>query len=96
MRLTKKQIQHIALLARLEIAEDDFELYLKELSPVINYFEELKEVNTDNIEPTAQVTGIFNALRDDEVEECDEPIKTNALNQATEIKDGQIKVKKVL
>jgi len=75
--LTAAQVRHIAKLARLEISDDEVEKYAKELSAILDYVEKLKEVKTDGVEPTAQVTGQANVLREDAIE--DKGITTDAL-----------------
>lgn len=67
MPLSPAQVRHIAKLARLEISDAEVEKYVRELSSILDYIEKLKEVNTDGVEPTAQVTGLANAFRDDVV-----------------------------
>ena len=65
--LTKDQVLHIAKLARLTLAENEVEKMAKELSSILTYIDMLGEVNTDGIEPIAQITNLQNALRDDVV-----------------------------
>ena len=65
--LTKEQVLHIAKLARLTLKSEEVDTMTKELSSILNYIEVLSEVDTNDIEPTAQVTGLTNALRDDVV-----------------------------
>jgi len=96
MKLSKQQIQHIANLARLDLSEKELETYGSQLSDVLNYINQLQEVDVTNIEPTAQVTGLENVLRQDEVEEWNEKEVQAALEQAPELEDGQVKVKRVL
>lgn len=66
-KLTADQVRHIAKLARLTIGDDEVEKYANELSKILEYIEMLREVKTEGVEPTAQVTGQSNALREDEV-----------------------------
>jgi aspartyl-tRNA(Asn)/glutamyl-tRNA(Gln) amidotransferase subunit C len=94
--LTKKDIQHIANLARLELSEEELKLYGEQLSAILGYINQLQEVDTTDVEPTAQVTGLENAWREDRVEAWAQDEIQTSLNQAPEIKGGQIKVKKVL
>jgi len=96
MSLTTKQIQHIANLARLNIEESEMDEYSKKLSPIIDYIGQLQEVDITDIEPTAQVTGLENIMREDLVNNCDEEIKNAVLKQSAEIEDDQIKVKRIL
>ena len=96
MKLTKEEIKHIADLARLELTEAELKKYGSQLSDVLNYIDQLKEVDTTDIEPTAQITGLENALREDEKEGWSERETEEALRQAPELESGQIKVKRVL
>ncbi|MEI8230351.1 MAG: Asp-tRNA(Asn)/Glu-tRNA(Gln) amidotransferase subunit GatC [Candidatus Peregrinibacteria bacterium] len=65
MPLSPAQVRHIAKLARLEISDAEVEKYSRELSSILSYIEKLKEVDTTGVEPTAQVTGLTNAFRED-------------------------------
>jgi len=96
MKLKREQIDHIAKLARLELTEAELKKYGSQLSDVLNYIDQLKEVDTTDIEPTAQITGLENALREDEKEGWSERETEEALRQAPELESGQIKVKRVL
>jgi len=96
MKLTKEEIKHIADLARLELTEAELKKYGSQLSAVLNYVDQLKEVDTTDVEPTAQITGLENALREDEKEGWSERETEEALRQAPELESGQIKVKRVL
>jgi aspartyl-tRNA(Asn)/glutamyl-tRNA(Gln) amidotransferase subunit C len=96
MKLTKKDIQHIANLARLELTERELKLYGSQLSDILSYINQLQEVDTIDIEPTAQVTGLENVFREDEFKDWDEKEKEAALKQAPELMNGQVKVKRVL
>ena len=49
---TKKQVKHIAKLARLGLTQKEIEKMQKNLSLILNYFKILEEINTENIEPT--------------------------------------------
>ena len=60
-------IRHIAKLARLKIEEHEIEKATKELSAILEYVNVLNELDTSSVEPTAQITGITNVLRKDEV-----------------------------
>ena len=96
MDLTKEQIKHIAELARLQLTEKELEIYGNQLSRVLGFIDQLQEVDTDDVEPTSQVTGLENVLREDTAREWDKKESKEALEQAPEIKNGQVKVKRVL
>ena len=96
MKLTKQEIQHIADLARLELTNEELEKYGSQLSGVLNYIDELKEVDTANVAPTAQVTGLENIMRADEVEAWPQDEVEMALGQAPEREGRLVKVRRVL
>lgn len=66
-QLTKEQIAHIAKLARLQLTPEEMEKMSGELTSILKWMDVLNEVNTDTVEPTAQVTGLTNSFRDDVV-----------------------------
>lgn len=96
MKLTKQQVEHVAKLARLGLSEKEVEKFQTQLSGILDYVEQLNEVNTEGVEPTAQVTGLLNVTREDKV-------KTHALAKPEKllacsslpIERNQIKVKNV-
>lgn len=96
MNLSKDQIQHIANLARLELSEEELDTYGNQLTEVLNYIEQLREVDTAGVEPMAHVTGAENVLREDEVNEWDEREREEALRQAPELEEREVKVRRVL
>ena len=96
MKLEKKDIKHIADLARIELNDKEIQKYGNQLSAILDYIDQLSEVNTDNIEPTAQVTGLVNVSREDEAKDWDSVERKMALEEAPELEGGQVKVKKVL
>lgn len=63
--LTPLQVRHIAKLARLQLTDGEVEKFSRELTSILQYVDVLQEVDTKNVEPTAQVTGQTNVLRDD-------------------------------
>lgn len=89
-------IKHIAKLARLELSDEELKLYGEQLSHVLDYIDQLKEVDTAGVEPTAQVTGLKDILRNDDIKEWNRGQVEQALKQAPEIENKQIKVKRVL
>ena len=67
--LTADDVRHIAKLARLTLSTEDVPRLTKELSSILSHIDMLSELDTSTVEPTAQVTGLTNALRDDVVKE---------------------------
>ena len=65
MNVTKKEVEHVAKLARLGLTEEEKELFTKQLSDILALADSLKKVNTDNIEPTSHAIPMKNVLRED-------------------------------
>lgn len=96
MQLSKDEIQHIAKLARLELSDEELEKYGNQLSNVLKYVEQLQEVDVDRIEPTAQVTGLFNVFRKDEIIDWDKSEIDAALKDSPESDERFVKTKRIL
>jgi aspartyl-tRNA(Asn)/glutamyl-tRNA(Gln) amidotransferase subunit C len=90
-KLTKKEIEHIALLSRLELTESEKELYANQLSSVLEYVEELGKIDTENVQATANIAGLVNVLREDKI--VDSPITHEDIKKnAPEFKGGSFVV----
>ena len=66
MPLTPEEVRHIARLARVGLSEDDLALFQDQLSQILDYFQRLQEVDTENVPPTAHTLAMHNVMRDDE------------------------------
>lgn len=64
--LTPAEVERIALLARLELTEDEKSRYAGQLSAVLDYAAALMSVNVDDIPPTASVLDVVNVMRADD------------------------------
>jgi len=69
MKLSREEVQHIALLARLGLSETEVEKFKLQLSDILENFEILKQADTSNLPPTAQSIALQNVLRPDEAKE---------------------------
>lgn len=67
MKLSAEEVSHIAVLARLRLSEEEKEKYRGQLSGILDYVEKLSAVDTENVEPTTQVTGLTNVMREDNI-----------------------------
>lgn len=92
---SNEEIQHIAQLARLGLREGEAERFARQLSDILGYVKQLEEVDTDNVEPTSQVTGLENVSRKDTVERFCEKGELLACTELPIEKD-QIRVKPVI
>ena len=89
-RISEEQVKHVAHLARLAITEEEAQMLTDQLDKIITYAEQLNELNTDNVEPTAHVLEIKNVMREDRAKEG--LPREEILKNAPEHQDGQIKV----
>lgn len=64
-QFTKDQVLKLAELANLQLSDSEVERYQKELSAILEYFERLNEVDISGLEPTYQVSGLVNVMRED-------------------------------
>ena len=71
MQLSKDEVLHIAKLARIALTKEEVDKFQKQLSSIVDFISELKQVNVEGVEPTAQVTGLVNVVRGDFEEKCD-------------------------
>ena len=65
MKLSREEVKHIALLARLGLSEDEVEKFRIQLSNILENFDILKQVDTTDLPPTAQSITLQNVLRPD-------------------------------
>ena len=63
--ITKEQVEHVARLARLALTEEEKELYTKQLSEILDYIDQLNEVDTKGVEPMTQPIPTVNVMRED-------------------------------
>lgn len=66
MSLTKDQVKKVAKLANLPLTSEEEEKYSEQLSKILDYIEQLNQVDTKNVEPTFNVTGLDSVMREDE------------------------------
>ena len=67
MKLSRDEVLHIALLARLGLDESEVDKFREQLSNILENFEILQQVDTTDISPTAQAIPLHSVFRDDEV-----------------------------
>ena len=67
MKLSREEVLHIALLARLGLTETEVNRLSEQLSNILENFEVLQQVDTTDIPPTAQSIPLQNVMRRDEV-----------------------------
>ncbi|HYL81574.1 MAG TPA: Asp-tRNA(Asn)/Glu-tRNA(Gln) amidotransferase subunit GatC [Candidatus Acidoferrum sp.] len=66
-KITRKEVEHVARLARLELAEEEKEQMTAQLDSILEYIEKLNELDTAQVEPTTTVIPMVSVMRDDVV-----------------------------
>jgi aspartyl-tRNA(Asn)/glutamyl-tRNA(Gln) amidotransferase subunit C len=69
MSISRQDIEKVALLARLQLTDDELSKMTDELAQIVGYVDQLGEVDTDGVEPMAHAIEIANVFRDDVVAE---------------------------
>lgn len=67
--ITRKDVEHVALLGRLELSEEEIEVYTKQLGRILEYASVLNELDTEDVPPIAHVLPLQNVFREDAVGE---------------------------
>ena len=94
MTLTLKEVEHIALLARLELSQEEKERYQQQLSAILDHVAQLQELDTSKIKVTSVVQPPAARLRDDRAVKG---LSTEqALQNAPAAEDDQFRVPPVL
>jgi len=65
MPLSREEVQHLALLVRLGLSEEEMETFRHQLSQVLDHFRVLQELDTEDVPPTSHVLPLTNVMRDD-------------------------------
>lgn len=94
MRDFIQQLKKTAHLGRLNLTEEEEELYSKQLVEILNYFQKLQELDTSNVEPMAHVLPLNNIWREDEVK--DSMDQELILMNAPEVENNCFKVPKIV
>ena len=94
MSLTKDQVQQIATLARLKLADAEFDDVVDKLSRIVDFVDQLQAAPTDDVLPMAHPLNMSQRLRADEVTE---PNERDAIQKnAPRVEDGYYLVPKVI
>lgn len=94
MPVTKKDVEHIAELARLTLKEGQLEEFTRSLNEILTYVEKLNELDTSNVEPLSYPVGGDNVFREDVVKPSID--REEALRNAPDRSELFFKVPKVI
>jgi aspartyl-tRNA(Asn)/glutamyl-tRNA(Gln) amidotransferase subunit C len=93
--ITRDDVLKLARLSRLTLAEDEINHFVRELSSIVEYIEQLQAVDTEGLTPTNQVTGLVNVTRPDIVKDYG-ATPADLLKNAPAVEEDQIKVKRMI
>lgn len=94
MKLNRKDVEHVALLSRLELSEQELDKFTGQLDAILEYIDVLNQVDTSAVEPMAHVLEIRNVMRSDELQPS--LPREAALQNAPDAEDGFFKVPKIV
>ena len=94
MKLGREEVMHIALLARLGLTEEDLEKFSGQLSHILETFEVLQQVDTNDVPPTAYPIPLENVVREDEA--APSLPQSEILANAPRQEEGSFQIKAVL
>ncbi len=95
-KLTKSDVLHVANLANLKLTDEEISTFFPQLSNVVEFIGQLNEVDTNEVEPTSQTTGLENVLRIDEPDATICLPQEKALSGTNSTYNGLFKVKAIL
>ncbi len=94
MALTAEEVRHIATLARVALSPEEVERLRVQLSGILEHFQVLNDIDTEDVPPTAQALDLPSVQRADEVQPS--LPRVEALRNAPRTEDGYIRVRAVL
>ncbi|HJZ19074.1 MAG: asparaginyl/glutamyl-tRNA amidotransferase subunit C [Nitrospinae bacterium RIFCSPLOWO2_02_FULL_39_110] len=94
MKLSIKEVEHVAELARLELSDEEKNKFVHQLSNILTHIEKLNQLDTSNIEPTSHVLPLKNIFRDDVTQISFQ--ESNSLENAPDKDKGYYKVPKII
>ncbi|MBI2588713.1 Asp-tRNA(Asn)/Glu-tRNA(Gln) amidotransferase subunit GatC [Candidatus Saccharibacteria bacterium] len=94
-KLTRDAVLKLAHLSRLKLTEAEIESFRTELAEILDYVKQLDKADTKGLEPTYQVTGLKNVMREDKTKDY-QAKPADLLKGAPAVEKNQFKVGRVL
>ena len=94
MKITVEDVDYVAQLARLTLSEVEKELFTTQLNAILEYMENLNELDTTAVEPTFHVVAHQNAMREDKVQQS--ITQEDSLNNAPDRATGCFRVPRII
>ena len=94
MKIKKESVEHIAKLARIKLTDEEKNNYTGQITEILDYVGQLNKADTENIEPTYQISAVVNKYRSDTAEKSEKDEKL--IEAAPDKKNNFVKVKSIL
>lgn len=95
-KLTKKDVKHVADLSNLILTDDEILKFTPQLDKIIEFVASLSEVDTNDVVPTSQTTGLVNITREDKIVSENILPQDKALSGTDNTKNGYFKAPAIL
>ena len=92
--ISDETMEYVGILAKLELSEEEKEQAKKDMETMLDYIDQLNELDTTGVEPMSHVFPVHNVFREDVVVNGDD--RDNMLKNAPAVKDGSYKVPKTV
>jgi aspartyl-tRNA(Asn)/glutamyl-tRNA(Gln) amidotransferase subunit C len=93
--ITRDDVLKLARLSKIKLDKDEIKKLTLELNEIVKYVEQISAVDVSELEPTDQVTGLTNVMREDKPIDY-QAAPADLLKNTPAVQDNQIKVKRVL
>ncbi len=93
-RISRSDVEHVAMLARLALTDDELEQLTGELGAIVEYAAEVSSLDTADVPPTAHPLPLVNVFRPDDPRPGLD--RDEVLSQAPAAEDGQFRVPRIL
>jgi len=94
MKITKKEVVHVANLARLDLDEESISKFAGQIDDILEYVDMLNRIDTKGVAPTSHAIFLTNAFREDKVKGHLD--RNKAFANAPEKEDGNFVVPKII
>lgn len=94
MSVSLDEVRHLAALSEINLNDDELTSLTTDIDNIVDYINQLDELDTNNVEPTFQLTGLHNIWREDTIEP--QLPREKLLELAPAAENNQVKVPKVL
>ena len=92
--IDREQVRKVALLARLELTDDEEDKFTTQLGDILDYFDQLSELDVTDVEPTTRAIDVSNVTREDNLQPY--PNREEILQSAPEQEGEYFKVPKIM